>query len=439
MSNLIPGNGKHLTLKDRTEIEVELNKGTSFSKIAKLLCKDPSTISREVFNHRLSTPNNAYNRSLNHCMLKDVCKRQHVCEKCFRTMYKGISCKSCRRCNINCKHFIQEYCKTIKYAPFVCNACTKTKKCCFTKYFYKASSADRLYKDKLIESRQGINLSEKELLALDELIKPLIMQGQSPYLIFENNKTDIPVSPRTIYRYIQLNALSVKNIDLSRKVRYKPRKCIKELKLIDKGIYIGRTYEDFIEYSSLNSDFNIVEMDTVIGNNESHKVLLTLFFRNCKFMMAYLLNKKTASNVIAIFNELENKLGKTIFKSTFPIILTDRGSEFMRPDEIEISKDNDLKTSIFYCNPQAPYQKGCLEKNHEYIRYYLPKGTSFDFLTQQKVELMLSHINSTKRASLNGLSPLQLASQLLHKEALQVFNIKNIKPNNIILTPDLLK
>ena len=99
MSNLIPGNGKHLTLKDRTEIEVELNKGTSFSRIAKLLCKDPSTISREVLNHRLSTPNNAYNRSLNHCMLKDVCKKQHVCEKCFRTMYKGMSCKSCKRCN----------------------------------------------------------------------------------------------------------------------------------------------------------------------------------------------------------------------------------------------------------------------------------------------------------------------------------------------------
>lgn len=439
MSNLIPGNGKHLTLKDRTDIEVELNKGTSFSKIAKLLCKDPSTISREVFNHRLSTPNNAYNRSLNHCMLKDACKRQHVCEKCFRSVYKGMSCKSCKRCNTNCKHFIQEYCETVKYAPFVCNACSKTKKCRFTKYFYKATSANRLYKEKLVESRQGINISEKELLILDELIKPLIMQGQSPYLICANNKADIPVSPRTIYRYIELNALSIKNIDLSRKVRYKPRKQIKELKAIDKGIYIGRTYEDFIEYSSLNSDLNIVEMDTVIGNNKSNKVLLTLFFRNCKFMMAYLLDKKTASNVIAIFDTLEEKLSKFTFKLTFPIILTDRGSEFMRPDEIEISKDNDFKTNIFYCNPQAPYQKGCLEKNHEYIRYILPKGTSFDNLSQEKVELMLSHINSTKRASLNGLSPFQLASQLLPKKALQVFNIKYIEPNNIILKPDLLK
>ena len=100
MSKLIPGNRKHLTLKDRTEIEVELNKGTSFSRIAKLLCKDPSTISREVFNHRLSTPTNAYNRSLNHCMLKNICKRTNVCNKCLRTMYKGMTCKSCRRCNI---------------------------------------------------------------------------------------------------------------------------------------------------------------------------------------------------------------------------------------------------------------------------------------------------------------------------------------------------
>ena len=155
--------------------------------------------------------------------------------------------------------------------------------------------------------------------------------------------------------------------------------------------------------------------------------------------MAYLLNKKTTSNVIAIFDMLEEKLGKFTFRLTFPMILTDRGSEFMRPDEIELSKDNDFKTNIFYCNPQAPYQKGCLEKNHEYIRYILPKGTSFDNLSQEKVELMLSHINATKRASLNGLSPFQLASQLLPKEALQVFNIKYIEPNNIILKPDLLK
>lgn len=274
------------------------------------------------------------------------------------------------------------------------------------------------------------------MLILDNIVTPLIQQGQSPYQIIANNN-DIPVSSRTLYKYIEAGALTAKNIHLLRKVRYKPRKK-QSILFDDKGIYINRTFEDFTEYCAFNKDINVVEMDTVIGLSENSKVLLTLYFRNCKFMMAYLLEKKLAKNVINIFDMLEEKLGLYTFKRTFPIILTDRGSQFRRPDEIEMAKDLSNKTLIFYCNPQAPYQKGMLEKNHEYIRYILPKGTSFDKLTQTKVNIMMSHINSTKRASLNGMSPFELASQLLPKEAMKVFNIKKIDGNDINLTPSLI-
>ena len=54
MSKYIPGNQKHLTLENRIYIENELNKGTSFKDIAKFLCKDPTTISKEVKTHRHS-------------------------------------------------------------------------------------------------------------------------------------------------------------------------------------------------------------------------------------------------------------------------------------------------------------------------------------------------------------------------------------------------
>lgn len=56
-----------------------------------------------------------------------------MCNKCLRTMYKGMAYKSCRRCNTNCKDFINEYYPTCKYAPYVCNSCSKTKNCHFTK------------------------------------------------------------------------------------------------------------------------------------------------------------------------------------------------------------------------------------------------------------------------------------------------------------------
>ena len=48
MSKYIPGNQKHLTLDDRIYIQNELSKGTSFKDIARFLCKDPITISKEM-------------------------------------------------------------------------------------------------------------------------------------------------------------------------------------------------------------------------------------------------------------------------------------------------------------------------------------------------------------------------------------------------------
>ncbi|MBB6630794.1 hypothetical protein H7D64_04675 [Clostridium algidicarnis] len=49
----------------------------------------------------------------------------------------------------------------------------------------------------------------------------------------------------------------------------------------------------------------------------------------------------------------------------------------------------------------ASYQKPHVEKNHEYIRYVIPKGISFNNRTQEDITLMINHINSTARASLN--------------------------------------
>ena len=54
MSKHIPGNQKHLTLEDRIYIENKLNEGVTFKDIARFLCKDPTTISKEVKKHRLT-------------------------------------------------------------------------------------------------------------------------------------------------------------------------------------------------------------------------------------------------------------------------------------------------------------------------------------------------------------------------------------------------
>lgn len=91
------------------------------------------------------------------------------------------------------------------------------------KYRYDAIFAERKYKECLSSSRASINMTKHQLHQKDMVITPLIYQGQSPYQIIANYpKLDISV--RTLYSYLDNGFLTARNIDLKRKVKFKPRK-----------------------------------------------------------------------------------------------------------------------------------------------------------------------------------------------------------------------
>lgn len=234
-----------------------------------------------------------------------------------------------------------------------------------------------------------------------------------------------------------MNAFTSRNINLPRKVRYKPRRKSKLPKKC--GAYrIGRTYEDFNAYLDAHLGMSVVEMDTVIGR-KGGKVLLTLFFRNTTLMVALLLDANTQECVLNVINTIYNAIGNTIFMSCFPIILTDNGPEFQAPSILEQDQHGHERTKIFYCEPITSYQKPHIEKNHEYIRYVLPKEKSFDHLTQSKIALMMNHINSTSRTSLNRQTPYKLALLLLDEVLLESLSLEPIAPDDIHLKPALLR
>lgn len=122
-------------------------------------------------------------------------------------------------------------------------------------------------------------------------------------------------------------------------------------------------------------------------------------------MLIILLKDKTQNEVINALNVLCEALGIEVFKQLFPVILTDRGTEFLYPEALECDFYGEIKTRLFYCDPQCSWQKGALEKNHEFIRYVLPKGSSFDCLTQEDVTLLANHINSVRREKFHGKTP----------------------------------
>lgn len=373
----------------------------------------------------------------NYCSNRLLCTKTHICLKCSKYYYKNYSCANCSKCNLNCKDFSKEVCPQITSAPYVCNSCTKKNNCHLDKYFYFATTAQNEYKSKLIESREGINIDENKLKILDATISPLIKNGQSPYQILTSN-SQINLTPKTLYNYIDIGALSVKNIDLPKKIRYKQRKSHNK-KFNNQKIFIDKTYEEFLIYTSKHLNEEVIEMDTVVGCNGSTKVLLTFLFRTSRLMLAFLLDRLHYLNVIEVFDYLEYNLSTAGLYDLMPIILTDRGFEFNHPHEIEFGINDLKRTKTFYCNAMAPYQKGRLEKNHEYIRLFLPKGSSFDNLTQDNISLMLSHINSTKRKILNDMSPIDVFLQKNDDSILELLDIYKIPLDKIILNKNLFK
>ena len=175
------------------------------------------------------------------------------------------------------------------------------------------------------------------------------------------------------------------------------------------------------------------------AGGKSGPVLLTLFFRNCSLMLLFLLPGDRRKYVQDVFDLLLSELGPQTYSQLFPIILTDNGSSFLDPSLFEMPYRQDVLTKVFYCDPMSSWQKGRLEKNHEFIRYILPKGTSFDSLTEQKVNLMMNHINSTARASLNSCTPFQLALLLLDAKLMSLMDLRSVPADQIHLKPDLIK
>ncbi len=424
---------KHLTLLNREDIEKLLKLDFKFYQIADNIQKHPTTISKEILNNRTEHKPSNFNHRINHCKHKDNCILQNICNSNCH-----VECRRCEKCNEVCSKYELDICVKLIKPPYVCNACTSYAQCRKIKYIYVANEAQKRYEATRTSSREGINISEEELQKLDILISPLIKQGQSIKLIYSNHKKEINCSVRCLYNYIEMGLLSIKNIDLPRKVRYKVRNIKQSPKKKDYSYRIGRTYEDFLNMLSTYPNAHIVEMDTVIGTAETGKVLLTLLFREFNFMIARLLPDKSSKSVKDELDNIEKIIGTELYKRIFKYILTDNGGEFQRPEELETSIDGTKRSSIYYCEPNRSDQKAKVEKNHEYIRYIIPKGTSMDSYIQDDIDLMMSHINSTAREVLNFAIPFDMATIYLGKNTLKKLKIKKILPDNIILKPYLI-
>lgn len=425
-----------ITMSERIIIEAGIYGRKSISEIAGSIGKTPRYVSREIQQNSTHIPGeHPYGKR---CRNATGCRRKGLCgaENC------GRPCVSCKEhdCQQLCTAYCDELCKPLSKPPYVCNVCEQRRKCKRDRKYYSAQQADAAAKRRYAEARQGRRLTDAEMQKLDDLVSPLIKKGQPLTHILAEHREEIAVSERTLYRYIDGGEFSIGNLDLRRKVGYRPRKKKKEPTggFLNQQFRKDRSYADFLSYMAAHPKTAYVEMDTVKGCREQGKRLLTLHFVGTNLMLMILMFDGKADTVVEQLDLLTSLLGLETFRRLFPVILTDNGSEFKHTKEMEFTVEGKQRTRIYYCDPQASWQKGHVEKNHEYIRYVLPKGKSLNPYTQEDITLLMNHVNSTKRAKLGGKAPYEVAVSSGFEELKQRLGLKLIPADEIELSPKLL-
>ena len=395
----------HLSYEDRKNIEDGLNENKSINQISKEINRSHSSILREIDrNKKYSEPSAWNNYKINQPDLDLSCER-------------------------------------LKHSPYVCNGCKSRSGCRKVRWTYYAREADNSYKEVKSEARKGINLTPEEVYKINSILTPLIKKGQTINHLYINHPDILDFSKPSFYNYVNNGVFEFSPLDFPRIVKYKKRKNSKNRRTRkEREILINRKYDDFQKFISNHPDFNIVEMDTVEGLKDENDCFLTLLWRKSKFMLIFKLESQTSEEVTRIFNILQTLIPYDDYKRLFEVILTDNGHEFFDVLNIEcMHSTGEQVTKLFFCDPHMSCQKGMIEKNHEFIRYILPKGSSFKNITQEDCDLFMNNINSLCRDSLNGKSPYEAMLFLCDEYVLKSLNCYYIKPDEVILNDSLLK
>lgn len=431
-----------MKIVDRNRIEFLVSLGWSLPKIASDLGRSPSTIRNELLGHRLDS-SKGYGCSNRLCAHFDECRR-----KTFSAHGETLR-RNSSGCFESCPDFREAVCLRLAKPPFVCNGCEKERSCPLRKKFYIASAAQIGYESTLRISRTGIHPSNEEIEKMNEILSPSINKGQSVSAIISAHADTFKEYARsTVYGWIGAGLFSAKGHDLPYAGRSRKPKSKPETKKNAK-CRIGRTIREMWEWLKAHTDIVPCELDTVIGS-VSGKVLFTMIFPASGLALGFLRNQKTSQTCTRIFNMLWTLAGPKLFRKLFAAILTDNGAEFSDPDMIETyrpdQEHNPTKliprgVKVWFTDPYCSSQKPHIENFHLMLRRILQKGTSFNMLTQDGVNLTFSHLNSYPRETRNGKTPYDLFIAQHGEEGrlfLDRLGIKRIPAAQVTLHPFLL-
>lgn len=202
---------------------------------------------------------------------------------------------------------------------------------------------------------------------------------------------------KTFYNWIDDGLVKVKNIDLLLKVRRRPKRPRKERKKV-----LGKSIDKRPAIVNTREEYGHWEGDGIVGKcQQGH--LITLVERKTRIGLLFNVASREKDKIVGVIDGLQQEYGKH-FSEIFKTITFDNGSEFSDSTGMESGG----RTQVYYAHPYSSYERGTNENWNGIVRRFVPKGSSFDKLTDMDIKRINHYINTLPRKRFGYKTPLDL-------------------------------
>jgi len=343
--------------------------------------------------------------------------------------------KTIKRCPDECERFEKYLCDKLHRFPFICDFCESRYDCRKERHFWNPVLVYQNRLERLRDTRSHLSLSKAKIDAFNNWLSPFIKRKCSIEVLHSRFPEAFPVSPSTVRRWIDRGHMTIRRIDLLRAVTFKGKKAyaLRRPSGANPLLKYGHTYPHFLDYIKAHPEASVIEMDTVHGLASEDEKLLTFYHRQSHLQFAVLIPDLRPSSVTRVINSLRKSLGP-LFSTLFEVILADNGIEFdeLIPASVD-PETGEILSHVFYTRPYRSGDKGGCERNHEFFRYFVPKGHGLSELMQKDIDFMFSMINSYPRESLSWKTPIDVFKQYFPRDILELLSLRKVPLEDVTL------
>lgn len=265
---------------------------------------------------------------------------------------------------------------------------------------YFADTGQLVYMRRREASRKPFKLSTAAPF-LKYLEKEVLQNKFSPDSICGRAKLQnmfpVILCTKTIYNYIDLGLISIKNIDLPLRIRRRPKKhhCRKNQRIL------GDSIEQRPQVVNDRQEFGHWEIDTIVGKRKAGEVLLSLDERMTRCRHVIKISGKTKEDVRKGLEILRHQYG-SLFPKVFRSITSDNGSEFSGLSKLF------KEGKVYFAHPYSSGERGTNEKHNSLVRRFIPKGKDISAVPEYVVQKVQDWINRLPRRLLGYHTPEEL-------------------------------